>query len=247
MLLIDNSNTRTKLMVMRDGTLCPDSLRILPTKELNEETLCSVTAEFDFSGVLVASVVPSLHSVFRDAFADRADVRFVRHDMPLPICFDYPGVATLGADRIANAVAVALLYPLPCVAVDAGTAITFDVVLSGTSKPVFVGGAIAPGVSTMAHSLGAGTAMLPDLQVDFPESSIGRNTAEAISSGIMWGVCGMVSGLLCAMEKQCGYALRAIATGGDARRIAPHVAKIVEVDSLLTFRGLQQLALYCGG
>ncbi len=167
----------------------------------------------------LASVVPAL----TDAVAE--GVRLVTGTAPvrvsarlaLPFAMAYATPETLGADRIAAAVAAWHLGGgRPVVAVDAGTAVTLDAVDVRDGAPVYLGGAIAPGPDLLARSLARGTGALPDIPFGGPVSDIGVSTAEAIRTG----VAGMFAGGVARLLHQTAAALSArpfvVATGGAA-------------------------------
>ena len=132
--------------------------------------------------------------------------------------------STLGADRVANAEALAAFYPLPGIVLDCGTAITMELV---DAEGIFRGGAIAPGRSLMRRSLFAGTAQLPDIPLsrNIP-SDIGAGTRNTISFGIDCGCIGMVKEYIrIAREK---HHIRSIVlTGGDAKFFYPALPEAV--------------------
>lgn len=234
-LLVDNSNTRTKLMLSRGGELLPE-LRICPTAQLSVKELQRILRGWRFSRILIASVVPSAEAVFREAWPGR--VRFLSPEWVQGVDFHYPGLSTLGADRVANILAVSSLYPLPCVAVDLGTASTFDVVVAEGGSPRFIGGVIAPGLRPMAASLPHATAQLPDIHLEKPERMVGLNTQEAMRAGIVGGYWNMVEGLLRDLQEEVGQKLCTVVTGGDALFLRGGRGGEYIVDPLLTFKGL---------
>ena len=242
-LLVDNSNTRTKFVVSPREEFRVEAFTVIPTAELNAENVAAVAAVGHLSMAVIASVVPQTATLLQSVLQSYCPVCMLHADTPgLPVEFDYPGVSTLGADRVANIVAIAKHHPLPCIAVDAGTAITFDVVLPAEGKPRFVGGAISPGMSTMLCSMNRGTALLPQVSVEAAAPPIGRNTTEAMQAGVFWGACGMVDAILTQMELAIGEKPFVVATGGDAPQMAPIVTKMNCVDEWLTFRGLWQVS-----
>lgn len=234
-LLVDNSNTRTKLMLSRRGELLPEC-RMCPTAQLSVQSLRRVLQGWRFSRILVSSVVPTAEAVFREAWPDR--VRFLTPEWVRGVDFNYPGLATLGADRVANILAVSFLHPLPCVAVDLGTAATFDVVVDDGGRPQFIGGVIAPGLRAMTASLSHATAQLPALLPGEPERMIGRNTQEAMLAGTVGGYRSMVEGILHSLQQEVGRKLYTVATGGDAPFLGESGESEYIIDSLLTFKGL---------
>lgn len=189
-------------------------------------------------GIALASVVPT-------AIARWADVA---HAWSVPIrVFDgqnVPGLrvavrepAGVGPDRVINALGALSLGPAPLVAVDLGTATTFDVVdATGT----FLGGAIAPGAMTALDALVAQTARLPPVPLEAPASAIGRDTVSAMQSGAVLGYAALVDGLVGRIAAELGGPVWCVATGGLAARFAPLCARIDRVDPALTMRGLRR-------
>lgn len=237
--LIDNSNTRTKVMLSVDGRL-GDELQVVPTAGLTAVALRRLVGDIDFDGVLVSSVVPSLMSEFESAFGDR--VKFLSPSQVSTLELDYEGVATLGADRLVNVVGLALRNRFPSVAVDLGTATTFDVLVQGKFAPRFIGGAIAPGFSTMCKSLAHNTAQLPELNLMEGGPAIGRNTQQAMYTGCLLGYVGLVEGVLSSIADELGCRPYVVATGGDSALIASKSSWIDAVEPLLTFKGLNEIA-----
>ena len=120
--------------------------------------------------------------------------------------------------------------------VDAGTAITVDVI---NDKGAFMGGIIAPGIDVSSKALHHFTALLPEITVNKPKYILGKNTEEAINSGVYWGTIGMVNRLiemLCA-ELKCQPAI--IATGGNADMLAEEIPHITDVVPYLTLEGIR--------
>ena len=152
----------------------------------------------------------------------------------IPIRYDDP--REVGPDRIANAVAAKERYGAPCIVVDFGTSTNFDVV---SPEGEYVGGVLAPGIETSMEALFQRAARL--VKVDFvdPPSAIGRTTATALQSGVVFGFAGQVDGIVAAIRAELGVDAQVVATGGLAELIAPHSATIEKVDQLLTLEGLR--------
>jgi type III pantothenate kinase len=142
----------------------------------------------------------------------------------------------LGADRLVNAVAAYDRVGGACVAVDFGTSTNFDVV---SEAGEYLGGVIGPGVEISMEALTARTAKLPRIDLADPESAIGKNTQEAIQSGVVYGFAGLVDGISRRLQGELGEDATFIATGGLASAIAPFCEVIDEVDELLTLTGLR--------
>ncbi len=120
---------------------------------------------------------------------------FLTPKLDLGVGIDYPAPRSIGADRLANAAAVAELYGHPAIVVDFGTAVTFDVVSSGGD---YVGGVIAPGLEAMTNFLYQRTALLPRLTLREPRRAIGKTTRDAMMSGAVLGYRGLVREILAA-------------------------------------------------
>jgi type III pantothenate kinase len=141
----------------------------------------------------------------------------------------------VGADRIVNAIAAFDRYGGPCIVVDFGTATTYDVV---SEKGEFVGGVIAPGLEVSAVGLSRVADRLPRVEITAPRSVIGKNTVEAIQSGLVFGTAAEVDGVVERIQKDLGPAT-VIATGGLAGVVMPHCHSIDHHDQWLTLEGLR--------
>jgi type III pantothenate kinase len=142
----------------------------------------------------------------------------------------------VGADRIVNAVAARERYGAPCIVVDFGTSTNFDVV---SPEGEYVGGVLAPGVEISMDALFARAARL--FRVDFakPPSVIGKTTASALQSGLVYGFAGQVDEIVARIRGELGAEARAVATGGLAEVVAPYARTIERVDPFLTLEGLR--------
>jgi type III pantothenate kinase len=142
----------------------------------------------------------------------------------------------VGADRVVNAVAAYRRYGGPACVVDLGTATTFDVL---SSEGDYLGGAIAPGVGVAAEALFQRTAKLPRIDLVRPPAAIGKNTIQAMQSGLLFGYVGLVEGLVARFRAELGPEMKVIATGGLASLIAAETDVIDAVDPWLTLEGLR--------
>ena len=233
-LLIDVGNGRTKLaLATRDEV---HEQRDTSTPGLSSESLRDVLQDWKFNRVVVSSVVPNATETLRGHFGD--ELLVLKHDIDLGIGIRYPKPETIGADRLANAVALSKLHGAPGIVIDFGTAVTFDIV---DADACYVGGVIAPGLRLMTDYLHERTALLPQVELREPESAIGKSTVGAILAGAAIGYRGMVHGILEALRKELGNPakLRVIATGGDAAWIAGGIPEIEAVDADLTLHGLR--------
>ena len=142
----------------------------------------------------------------------------------------------VGADRIVNAVAAKYKYNQAAIVVDLGTATTLDVI---NSRGEYLGGVIAPGIELAAESLSEKAAALPSVELAVPAHVIGRNTVDAMKSGIVYGYAELVNGLVARVQAEMDELCLVIATGGYAELVAPHANRIQKVDSVLTLEGLR--------
>ncbi len=235
-LLVDNSNTRTKFALVDDKNEL--ELRVVPTAELTGSQIRSLIRDWSFERVFICSVVPAAAAIIAEA-CSAAVVHYLTPESSDSVDFSvYRGVETLGADRVANVLGAVLQVKLPLVAVDLGTATTYDVVCQGEDVPYFRGGLIAPGIGTMALSMRANTAQLP-LVADWQKLVvIGQDTKEAMGAALRIGYPAMVDAILDAIEQELGEEINVVLTGGDASAIAPLLRRSCKIDSLLTLRGI---------
>jgi type III pantothenate kinase len=146
--------------------------------------------------------------------------------------------ATVGADRLANAIGGHITYRKPLVIVDFGTATTFDVA-DGAGN--YLGGAIAPGINLSVEILHSATAMLPRIAIERPKRVIGKSTTEAMQSGIFWGYVGLVEGMVQRITEEFGSELAVIATGGLAPLFTGATPVLRHLDPEITMRGLVEI------
>lgn len=195
----------------------------------------------DVHAIALASVVPPLTRTFtqacenylhRDPFVVDAGVR-----TGLRIRYEDPRYS-LGADRVADAVAVQHLYGTPACVVDFGTATTFDAI---SADGEYLGGAISPGIGIAADALFQRTAKLPRVELIRPPSAIGSNTVRAIQSGLIFGYVGLVEGMVARFREELGPEMKVIGTGGLADLIAAETDSIQFVAPWLTLEGMRMI------
>ncbi|MBQ3240279.1 MAG: type III pantothenate kinase [Akkermansia sp.] len=242
-LLIDNSNSRTKFCLYQSGSIRSD-MKIISTGDISDVTLRCCLANWHYSAVYVCSVVPEKAKILEAFFS--CPVYFLRYDSCDLVDFaSYPGKCTLGADRVANVLGLSEWNRFPAVAVDLGTAVTLEVVVKNSSGRLqFIGGMIAPGLSLFSEYLSTRTAQLPQVQhlMQPPVDYIGRDTARSIHAGFFSGAVGMLRSMLGAVTASLRETPFIVATGGDAAWAAAQLPEIDEVDTLLTLRGLARYA-----
>jgi type III pantothenate kinase len=145
----------------------------------------------------------------------------------------------VGADLVANAVAAYARYHGNCIVVDFGTALTFTAVAEPGD---LLGVAIAPGLNAAASSLSSKTAQLPRVRLVPPDAAIGRNTVHSIQAGVVFGYVGLVETLVRKMRVEMGGEALVVATGGQARIIAPLSHEFAAIEPWLTLDGLRIIA-----
>jgi type III pantothenate kinase len=189
-------------------------------------------------GVIIASVVPAVDQPL-EAMSDRYFHRrplFVtaQTDLGLAVRYDHP--REVGADRLVNGVAGFHKYGGPCVVVDLGTTINFDVV---SKNAEYLGGVICPGIGMSIAGLFARTARLPMVDFREPEKLIGSNTVGSITSGLYYGFVGLIDGITERIIAELGPDTRTVATGGQGHLIA-RASRLVKIyDEDLTLEGLR--------
>jgi type III pantothenate kinase len=245
-LVIDVGNTNTVL-----GLYQGDSLRVLwrlaTSREQTADEYGIIIHNLfafeklpvsDISGIMIASVVPPLNGVL----AEMAKKYFKIEPL-----FLGPGTRTgmailvetpqeVGADRIADAVAAYEKYGGPCIVVDLGTAITFDII---SAKGEYLGGVIMPGIGIAAEALFQRTAKLPRVEIREPDHVIGTNTINSIQSGLFYGAVDAVDGMLDRLCAALGKQPKVIATGGQAPLVAGASKYKPPIDPSLTLDGLR--------
>lgn len=237
-LLIDNSNTRTKF-ALGDGERLLPWRGVLATGEVSPEHLGGLLVGVEFEAVMVCSVVPEKAEIVRAFFEGKYPLHFLSSSSPLGMGIDYPQPSQIGADRLANAAGVLSRHRVPAIIIDFGTAVTFDVI---SAEPAYCGGVIAPGLGAMSGYLTRRTALLPEIQLEEPESAIGKSTVQAMQVGAVYGYRGLVREIIGSIRRELAGAPVIVATGGDAALIAWGVEEIDVVDPDITLDGLRQVA-----
>jgi type III pantothenate kinase len=194
----------------------------------------------DLSASIVSSTVPALGPEWA-AVADRYlghEMLVVGPGMRTGMALRYDNPREIGADRLVNAVAAYDRVRTACIVVDFGTAITYDPV---SAEGDYLGGIIAPGVEISLEALTERAAKLPKIDLYEPRTVIGKTTADAIRSGVVYGFAGSVDAIVRRLRAELGVEAEAIATGGLASVIVPFTETIDVTDDLLTLTGLRLL------
>jgi len=241
LLAVDVGNTQT-VFGLYDGAELGERWRIATEAERTGDELGALLRDFvDFStleGISLSSTVPRLIREYEHV-AERwakAPLLVVAPGIKTGIPIQHDAPHEIGPDRIVNAVAAKERYGAPAIVVDFGTSTNFDVV---SPAGEYVGGVLAPGIEISMDALFARAARL--VKVDFvePPAAIGKSTATALQSGLVYGFAGQVDGIVDAIRRELDADAQAIATGGLADLIAPHSRTIAKIDPFLTLDGLR--------
>ena len=245
LLVLDVGNTNTTLGLY-DGEELKHSWRLTTERQRTVDEygimcrtllqLCGLESS-SVTDIAVSSVVPpldfTLHKMIEVYF--RVEPLFVdTTNAGMKVLYDDP--KEVGADRVVNAVAAFAKYGGPCIAVDFGTATTFDAI---SREGEYLGGIICPGIQISADALFQRAARLRRIDIRRPDQIIGTNPTASVQSGLYYGNIALVDGILEKMIEELGAQTRVVATGGLAPLISRGSRLIEAVDSDLTLEGLR--------
>ncbi len=196
-------------------------------------------------GVVISSVVPAMNRRIISAVSGFCrDPLIVDYRLAGGLSLGVSHPESIGTDRVVNSLAALSRFGRPLAVADFGTATTISVV---GKQADFLGGAILPGIDMMKDSLASGTAKLPIIRLAAPHSALGRDTASAIESGIIHGSAGAVVNITRRLEKELGYKLLLVITGGRAGLAAPFVDIKHVLAPNLIFDGMRLIYLKHAG
>jgi type III pantothenate kinase len=248
LLVVDVGNTQTHFGALRGEELV-EHWRFATVRQSTADQIGAALRNLlelrgygfdDVDASIISSTVPQLEPEWT-AMASR----YLGHEMlavgpgtktGMAIRYDNP--REIGPDRLVNAVAIRERFDGAAVCVDFGTATTFDVV---SSAGEYVGGALMTGIEISLEALSERGARLPKVDLAPPKSVIGKNTIDAIRSGVVFGYAGAIDAILRRLYDEIGEQADVIATGGLAGLVVPYTEEIDEVDELLTLTGLRLL------
>ena len=246
LLAIDVGNTHTVAGIFDGPKLTADwrmASAVHRTADESWLTIKSFCREADIqveriSGVGISSVVPDLTDIFETMARKYLRVQpvVVHAGINLGVTIHYKDPTSVGADRICNAVAGFAKYGGPLIIIDFGTATTYDVV---SENGDYLGGVIALGLESAAEELHRRAAMLPKIELHFPDHVIGRETVTSMQAGIMFGTVDSVEGIVRRIRAELGKEARVIATGGLAFAVARYTKVIEACEPSLVLDGLR--------
>src|SRR5579875_362990 len=251
LLILEISNGRTSI-ALANPNRSPDNGKVWRFSSDTRRTADELGLQLDgllrragveataLAGAVIGSVVPNLTSAWADA---------CRQFSGLETLVVGPGIRTgvklrtddpreVGADRIANALAVYRGYGGPAVVVDFSTAITFDAV---SSDGDYLGSVITPGIGMTLSALSAGTSRLRSIELRRPRQVIGTSSAGAVQSGVVFGYGALVDGVVNRIRAELDGEPRVIATGSEADLVLAETHTIEQVDPHLTLDGLRMI------
>lgn len=247
LLAIDVGNTQIKLGAFKDGELvarwyvATDSYRLADEYAVLVTNLLSMAGidKRDVHGGVYATTVPTLAPVFGEMFRKHFNVDALRVGV---------GVRTgmqikyepreLGPDRIAVALGALRLHKPPVIVVSLGTGTVFEAI---SREGVYMGGAIAPGITVASEALAGRAAMLSSVELSPPKSAIGTNTRAAMQSGILFGFAELIEGMVRRFKLEVGEDAWVVGTGGWAQMMSQLTRCFDQVDDSVSLFGLKQL------
>lgn len=246
LMVVDVGNTSTAIGVFNQTDLIGNWRITTSLHRTSDEYAIMIRTllkmeSLDFTAInaaIISCVVPPVQPYMEQMFTDRLNVKplLVEPGIKTGISVVIENPKEVGADRIVNAVAVFERYKENCIVIDFGTATTFDTI---SCRGEYLGGLIFPGITISAEALFLRAAKLPRIEIIRPAQVIGKNTIQSIQSGIFFGYCEMVDGIIRRVKEVLPSPVRVIATGGYADLLGKETKSIDEIIPLLTLEGLR--------
>ncbi|MFH1578201.1 MAG: type III pantothenate kinase [Candidatus Omnitrophota bacterium] len=235
LLAIDIGNTNISLGVFKGRGLLR---RVdLPTQEYGFSRLKRLIKKEKVKDAIICSVVPRVTRLLKGYLKKTLPGKSycLGANIQAPVENLYRNPKQVGQDRLANAYAGIILYGVPIIIVDFGTAVTFDVI---SRNKKYLGGMILPGLDISLEALIERAALLPKIRLRKPREFIGRNTQESMLSGIVYGFSALTDDLTKRIKGEIGRDAKIIVTGGKGCLVAQYCRQIDRIDQDLTLKGL---------
>ncbi len=186
---------------------------------------------------VISSVVPSVEKKISLAVNKLFGKKplIIGKDLNIPIKNNYNNPQEVGIDRLVNTFSAIKKANPPVIVIDLGTAITFDVI---NEKGEYEGGAIFPGIESSINCLFSRTAKLPAVEIDKPQNIVGKTTTDSIKSGIYFGYCSLIEGMINKFEKKLNKKFNIILTGGNSKLISNCISIKHLLDEYLAMEGI---------
>lgn len=235
LLAIDIGNTNITFGIFKSDKLIKKFS--LSTNVKKPNVLKEIFKKYTICNTVICSVVPKANKLVKRWVKkfSASEVMEVGIDFKVPIKNLYRKPKEVGQDRLVNAYAGIILYGKPLVAIDFGTAVTFDVV---NKKGEYWGGMILPGLRISLEALSNKTALLPQISISKPKEFIGRDTKNSMLSGIVYGFSALTDDMIDRIRSKIGKNAIAVGTGGNVGIVAEYCRKINKIDQDLTLKGL---------
>jgi type III pantothenate kinase len=238
--LIEGTRIRTRWRIATDPRRTADEYAVWLHQLIELEGY----ARSDVTAVVISTVVPrALHNlqVLAAKYFQVEALIAGRAPLEWGIELDVVAPATVGADRVVNAIAAHAAHPGDLIVIDFGTATTFDWV---DGQGAYKGGIIAPGINLSLDALVSAAAKLPRIAIEAPGADqfvIGRTTEDQMQSGIFWGYVAMIEGLVARMKQEIAAPAKVVSTGGLAVLFDSHTSVFDAIEPDLTLQGLALL------
>lgn len=236
---IDIGNTTIAIGLSSDGQTIDKLYRINTDKQKSSDEYALILKDYIQScdQAVISSVVPELNDSFRAYFNQNFQITpiFVGRGVKTGIKINSDNPKEVGADLISNSVGATEHYNPSCLIIDLGTATTFTYIQEKTLKGV----AIATGLTTSKDALFAKTSLLPQVELLPPDKTLGKNSVDAIQSGLVYGHASMIDGMIKRIKAEINQPdLTVVMTGGHARFIHESCQETIIRDDILILRGL---------
>jgi type III pantothenate kinase len=248
LLAVEQGNTNTLFAIHSDGDWIAQWRAATDASRTADEYAVWLSQLLAMAGLsmknldrcIISSVVPQ--SIFNLRNLSRrylgVEPMIVGENVDLGIAIRIQKPSEAGADRLVNAIGAHITYSGALLVVDSGTATTFDIV---GADGAFEGGAIAPGINLSMQALHSAAARLPRVGIQRPAHAIGKDTVEAMQSGVFWGYVSLIEGLIARMKREYADPLVVIGTGGVASLFEGATSAIDHFDHDLTILGLLEI------